>query len=536
MNLQRIPEDLIRWIVTICGILLALMLAKSAGGGNYGTVFGVFLAVVAIFSLLHFRERVWVIIPVLWPFYGAVLILPLPFALKDIGVIVGFTAIIICIALKIVRKRPNFTYLDALLYLNAIWLLTVFIRNPVGFLETDSERVGGRPYVSAVFGLLAYWTLRRMTASVATLRRLPKYVLGGVATLFLLNALLILFPAIAPFAASIYSGFNLYFVSGISTNVTGISGGEAAINAGTTRIEIFRDIGRYTVVFLCAYFFPPTLLNPVNWKRFLFFGLAIVGLLLSGFRSFLVYAVAMFLLGSYFRKGWSAVLRASGIGVFFTLLIMLGNGTLYELPFAAQRALAVIPKALRPTELNERAVLSGESSTDWRVEMWIQALTTNRYISDKVMGDGFGMTRSQIDILNNAMRLGVVSDQDSQEHMAISGDFHSGPISTIRVIGYVGLCFVYMLMIAMALKSVRLIRRAKGTPLFEPTLFFLMPVFFEPMWFTFVFGAYSMWFPFMAFSLGIIKIIEHSLDSFARVKPRAVPAANYRDTIATAQA
>lgn len=536
MNLQRIPENLIRWIVTICGILLALMLAKSAGGGNYGTVFGVFLAVVVIFSLLHFRERVWVIIPVLWPFYGAVLILPLPFALKDIGVIVGFTAIIICIALKIVRKRPNFTYLDALLYLNAIWLLTVFIRNPVGFLETDSERVGGRPYVSAVFGLLAYWTLRRMTASVATLRRLPKYVLGGVATLFFINALLILIPAIAPYAAAFYSGFDLYFVHGISANITGQSAGEVAINAGTVRIDLFRDIGHYMVVFLCAYFFPPSLLNPVKWKRFLFFGLAIVGLLLSGFRSFLVYAAAMFLLGSYFRKGWVAVLRASVIGVFLTLLIMLGNGILYELPFAAQRALAVIPKALRPTELNEKAVLAGESSTDWRVEMWIQALTTNRYISDKVMGDGFGMTRAQITIYNQASRLGQISTQDSQEHMAISGDFHSGPISTIRVAGYVGLCFVYMLMIALALHSIRLIRRARGTPLFEPALFFLMPVVFEPMWFTFLFGAYSMWFPLMAISIGMIKIIEHSLVSFTLAKPVVVPAAAYRDTMATARA
>ena len=529
----RFQERIAVVVTVIVGILSAIYLGKMTAQGQTGTIAMVGFGAIAISSLLHFRERVWVIIPVLWPFYGAVLILPLPFALKDIGVMVGFSAIIVCIALKIVRMRPKFTYLDALLYLNALWLLVAFIRNPVGFFEADSERVGGRPYVSAVFGVLAYWSLCRLTAPITTMRRLPMYVLGGVATVFLVNALMILVPPIAPYTAAFYSGFDLYFVDGVSSTTSGPSAGESAIDAGTVRIEILSGIGRYTVIFLCAYFFPPTLVSPLKWKRSLFFGLAILGLLLSGFRSFIAYAAAMFLLGSYFRKGWVSVLRSSAVGALAALLIMLGHGTLYQLPFAAQRALAVIPSALRPTELDETAVLAGESSTDWRVEMWIQALTTNRYISDKVMGDGFGMNRAQIAAYQRAATRGAISNEDSQEHMAISGDFHSGPISTIRVVGYVGLCFAYMMMIAMALHSVRLIRRAKGTPLFEPTLFFLMPVVFEPMWFSFVFGAYSMWFPFVAFSLGMMKVIENSLEASERTKHQPVPNVNIPATAAS---
>ena len=528
---SRFQERIAVIVTVVVGILSAIYLGKMTAQGQVGIISMIVLGAAGIASLLHFRERVWVIIPVLWPFYGAVLILPLPFALKDIGVMVGFASIIVCIALKIVRMRPKFTYLDAFLYLNALWLLVAFIRNPVGFFEADSERVGGRPYVSAVFALLAYWSLCRLTTPVETMRRLPMYVLGGVALVFLVNVLMILAPAITPYAAAFYSGLDLYFVDGVSSTISGPSASESAIDAGTVRIEVFRDIGRYMVIFLCAYFFPPSMLNPLNWKRWLFFTLAMVGLLLSGFRGFIVYAAAIFVIGTYFRKGWISVLRSSGGGALVVLLIMLGHGTLYQLPFAAQRALAVIPSALRPTEFEETAVLAGESSTDWRVEMWIQALTTNRYISDKVMGDGFGMNRAQIAAYQRAATHGAISNEDSQEHMAISGDFHSGPISTIRVVGYVGLCFAYMMMIAMALHSIKLIRRAKGTPLFEPTLFFLMPVVFEPMWFSFVFGAYSMWFPFVAFSLGMMKVLENSLLSLEHPKPVTAPVADYQEPV-----
>lgn len=524
MQLDPKFQERIAVIVTvIVGILGAIYLGKMTAQGQVGAIAMILFGAVGVASLIHFRDRVWVLIPVLWPFYGAVQILPLPFALKDLGVIVAFSAIIACIALKIVRFKPRFTHLDALLYINAIWLFTVFIRNPVGFLVSDSERVGGRPYVTAIFGFLAYWTLTRLRGPVSTVRRVPMYVLGAVCVLFAINVVLIFVPAFAQIASEIYTGFDFYFVDGTSSNVAGApSAGTAALDSGTARIELFSSIGKYSCIFLCAYFFPPSLFNPIHWKRCGAFFAAMTGLLLSGFRSFLMYSGGMFLLGSYYRKGWVSVFQSSAVAYLSVFIIMLGHGTVYELPFAVQRALAVIPNVLRPTQLDERAIEAGESSTDWRVEMWILALTTDRYITDKVMGDGFGMTKMQITAYQRAASLGSLSFQDSQEHMAIGGEFHSGPVSTIRVIGYVGLVFFYLLMVAMAIHASKLIRRARGTPLFPTVLFFCMPVVFEPIWFTFVFGAYGMAFPFLAVSLGMIKLIENSLDELEVKSP--VPA------------
>ena len=519
----RFQERIAVIVTVVVGILSAIYLGKMTAQGQTGTIALIAFGALGVASLLHFRERVWAIIPVLWPFYGSVPVLPIPFALKDIGVMIAFLATVVCIALKIIRFRPRFTFLDALFYLNVIWLLVALIRNPVGFLVSDSERVGGRPYVSAIFGCLAYWILSRVSASPQMLRRVPVYILGALFVFFLMNSAMVISPAFGGFASQFYNGFDFYFVDGATGLAAGSGAGQRAVDDGTVRIEMFRDIGKYACIFLCAYFYPPSLLNPLKWKRFSGFFAAMFGLLLSGFRSFLAYAAAMFLIGGYFQKGWSSVVRSGLTALLAVFILMLGHGTLYELPFAAQRALAIIPSFLRPVQLEERAIVSGESSTDWRVEMWIQALTTNRYISDKILGDGFGMTRGQIAVYQRAISMGPISTQESQEQMAISGDFHSGPVSAIRVVGIVGLVFVYLLYIPLAIHAARLIRRTKGTPLFEPTMFFCLPIVFEPFWYTFVFGGHPAVIPFAGLGLGTIKLIENSIAIYNRTESRKQP-------------
>ncbi len=515
----RFRERLAVIVTVIIGMIGAVLLGKMAANGQISSIALLVFGAVCVASLIHFRERVWVIIPILWPFYGAVQILPLPFALKDLAVIFACGAIVVCIALKIVRFRPRFTFLDALFYLNAIWLLVALIRNPVGFSATDAERVGGRPYVSAFFGLLAYWTLCRLKATPEAMRRVPMYCVAALVALVIVNVGIIYIPSFGPIAAELYNGFSFDFVD--SSGMEGAGTGASSVDDGTVRIELFRDIGKVSCVFLCAYFFPPSLLNPMKWKRCGAFSMTILGLLWSGFRSFLGYAGMMFLLGSYFQKGWKSVLRSGTIAIIATYILMLGHGTIYNLPFAAQRALAIFPKALRPVDLDELAVLSGESSTDWRVEMWILALTTNRYISDKWLGDGFGMDRMQIVAYQKATRTGRISSEDSQEQMAIAGDFHSGPVSAIRVVGVVGLIFVYLLYIPLAIHAARLIRRSKGTQFFAPTLFFCIPIVFEPFWYTFVFGGHPAVIPFAGFSLGMMKLIENSMDHSLQPVPVA---------------
>jgi hypothetical protein len=76
-----------------------------------------------------------------------------------------------------------------------------------------------------------------------------------------------------------------------------------------------------------------------------------------------------------------------------------------------------------------------------------------------------------------------------RENFMITGAFHSGPLSTIKYIGIVGLALYYPLMCYMALVALRLCKRARGTKAFSFALFVGIPIIYEPFNFVVVFGG-----------------------------------------------
>lgn len=187
---------------------------------------------------------------------------------------------------------------------------------------------------------------------------------------------------------------------------------------------------------------------------------------------------------------------------------------MYELPYAAQRALGFLPEFLISGKLDPYAVEAGSSSTKWRTQMWMEALTTNRFIADHNFGDGFGFSKREYEAIAAMSLRQAFTYEETQRTMAVVGDFHSGPISSIRVAGYVGLALVAALFLVLARDATRLVRRSKGTPFFAPTLFFCLPIIFEPFWYFLIFGGHASVIPFAGFGLGIMKVIQNSLEQW----------------------
>jgi hypothetical protein len=505
MNIERIPEYLIRWGVTLLGIFLSLYLVQQAGNGDYGKIAIVFIGITFIILTLTVRRNIWMIIPMCWPLYGRIEVLPLPFTVKELAVAIAFVVSIILIMLRVIRQKPEYGLVDWILWLSYLWLAFAFIRNPVGVAAVDSDRVAGRPYFVAAIGFAAYFTLGRASTSAKWLQRLPWLCVGVLFAFFTVNVAIYFNPALGATWAPFYTGFDFSRVDAMRPLYA-----LGAEETDMVRYEFFRDIGRFGSIALCAYFAPPTLVSPWYLGRFCAFALVMAGLLLSGFRSFIVYAGGMFFLGSYFRCGMGSAVKSALLGLGVALLLLLGHGTIYKLPFSAQRALAFIPEWLSPGKLDRDAIDAGVASTEWRTEMWILALTTDRYITDKIKGDGFGITKQQLAEMVRIQTI-VGGSQEGQENMAIVGDFHNGPIATIRVVGIIGLTFSYILLFMLARRAFRLIIACRGTPLYSAAMFFGMPIVFEPFWFTFVFGSYSEGPGAFAISLGLVKMLENSL-------------------------
>jgi hypothetical protein len=171
-----------------------------------------------------------------------------------------------------------------------------------------------------------------------------------------------------------------------------------------------------------------------------------------------------------------------------------------------QRALTFLPG-----RWDDIATLEAKSSSRWRYEMWAEMLGSNRYIDNKWLGDGFGFTMRQFAQMQYLAKQG---EAGQQETFMIVGQVHSGPVSAIRYVGYIGCAFFIYILIYMAWHAWTLARRALGTPFETVALFITVPVIMEPFGFVVIFGSYDYSLPEAIFAAGLLKMLRNTMDRY----------------------
>lgn len=255
---------------------------------------------------------------------------------------------------------------------------------------------------------------------------------------------------------------------------------------------------------LVARFSPTTLLNPIYLPRFLLALLTICAALMSGFRSLMIEMGFAFFASLYLRKGAASILASLLIALPLTTTFIGLQGHVFQLPLTAQRALCFLPGKWDPVALE-----NAQASSAWRIEIWKSVLGEgNKYISDKVWGDGFGFTMAQLQEM--------ARNTDAQENFRISGDYHSGPISAIRCVGCVGLAIFYVLILSVAKGAWRLIEFSRKTPYFYLALFVGIPMLTKPVMFTLVFGSYGSDIVGAIYNAALLNMIVNSVTDYKR--------------------
>jgi hypothetical protein len=162
------------------------------------------------------------------------------------------------------------------------------------------------------------------------------------------------------------------------------------------------------------------------------------------------------------------------------------------------------------------AVANADDSTQWRVEMWRIVLNEDRYIQNRIFGDGYGFTRSELaTMITEQMGGQGFYGAARQESFMISGMFHSGPLSTIRYVGCIGLFIYTSLLVLMAARAWKLIRSAEGTPYFPAVLFVGMSIIISPFVFYLIAGAFQYNLPDTFFAAGLLKLVERAMRSYS---------------------
>lgn len=98
-----------------------------------------------------------------------------------------------------------------------------------------------------------------------------------------------------------------------------------------------------------------------------------------------------------------------------------------------------------------------------------------------------------------------------QENMLINGSYHSGPVHSVRAVGYVGLIILVLAMIRVAVHASRQIQRCRGTEWHAVTLLFGIPIIVLPIFFCFVFGEYHTGVASTMMGFAMIRLFERNI-------------------------
>jgi O-Antigen ligase len=317
-------------------------------------------------------------------------------------------------------RVPQITW--PLICLIGIVIVTAELTGGFGLRAFGSEIYGGRKYIFLLVGILSYFAL--------TAKRIPPSKVRLYVTLFFLGGLtLIIGDLFSAFPSSLQFIF-WFFPPSIYTT------GE--FQFGETRLGGFTGAGLAILYWLMAiYGIRGIFLSRKLWRLFLF-ALSFVVIFLGGFRSAILEFGAIFALVFFLER----MHRTKLFWVFLfagTLMAATLVPLASHLPFTFQRSLAFLPLGLDPA-----AKQDAQTSLNWRIEMWKALLP--QVPKHLLLGKGLAITPEDYEMMGWNSPFQTVDA--SQQGLALSYDYHNGPLSVVLPFGIWGVIAFLWFMIS----------------------------------------------------------------------------------------
>ncbi len=433
------------------GIVLSVWLGFALVTETFETLLKVGGTLLLITAALLGR-RIWLMMIL---FTSMNVILYRWFGTTDIG---QFIFIVFSLILFLMRKlhfEVSFTEIEFWMLLIVGCIVQAYLRHPVGLNIMGAGNVGGRPYIVLGLAVTSYYILSTL--------KVPENELKWAMKLALIGG---------------FIGIPLKMARFGSLSAGGEEGGDRIPSLSEFSLLVSRWIS-------CRVSLVKALARPA-------YGLVIIATIIiaaaSGYRNSVAMVGLIYLGATYYHGGFGTLVGCLLICIIAIGVLALVNLAL-PLPGNIQRALSPLPGTWE-----EQYTIAADQSTQWRVEMWKEAIFTDHWIQNKIIGDGIGMSAAQL-VTNENMTAtrGGVSAYGllvQQENMLINGSYHSGPVHSVRMTGYVGLTILLLAMIRLAVHAHRQVMRCRGTEWFTFAMFFGVPIIIAPVFFTFVFGEY----------------------------------------------
>lgn len=484
-------------IVTIATII-AIWLGMNFATAKLETIMWV-MGVSTLIMCAMLGRKVWLVLPFMATLNLSLMIPGQPSSLL-IGqiLVIGFCGLLFM--LRQLHFKIQVTELEIWMLLLGLLVAQAYARNPVGLNILGGDSIGARPYAMFACSFVSCLLISALRVPEADLKWLVRLsIISGLIN-FIMLSIGYLFPR-----------FGVWY-SAVTGSQLGATGAQNNARYGAQvagRIAFVRDIARNLALWICSFKAPiKACFHPI-WAPLVILSLGFATY--SGYRNEIIAVGMTYIVGIVYRGGRHSMVFAIFAAITALCILTVINLAM-PLPANIQRSLSFLPGTWE-----EHHKKDAQTSTDWRVDMWKEALLTNYWIENKLLGDGLGMSMRDFNYIKSFDKRtlykqttrGGISYQ--QEFMMANGDYHSGPVSTIRTIGYTGLLILIIAQIRLAIHAHRQIKRTRHTQWFPLALLIGIPLIWTPVFFVAVVGSFSTASISLLTGCSMVRILENNL-------------------------
>jgi hypothetical protein len=502
-------NSLVKILVLVGGLILAVVMGNLLVTDSFTAFLWIAIAAV-VATCIYLERRIWLLIPFLGSVEITLRIPGLPTSLMLAQALVLAFSLVLFLMRRL-PYHPRWSELESWCLLLMLMVIQVYIRNPVGLNIFGGSSVGGKPYVLFALALVTGVLLMGLRVEPKHLKAaMYLSILGGMMN-FCISLVGRFVPAVGYWTASSY----------VDTRGADDSYVGKQYDAGAATREYFLMIfGRNLSLWISAFRSPLKACFHPFWAPLVLLALAVATY--SGFRNAVAMVGLTYFVGLCYRGGIVAVFASFMAGIVAIALLAVAN-SIAPLPPNIQRALSFLPGTWE-----QRYIEDARGSTEWRFDIWKEVLTSDRWIHNKILGDGLGFSARELAYQASLKdsgegRMGVSGFDLHREGILASGDYHSGPVQVIRTIGYVGLIVILLFQIRLAIHAHRQIVRCKGTEWFPVALFFGIPLIWNPIFFVFVIGDFKSASATLFLGSAMIRLLQKNLPLPAWSRAERVP-------------
>jgi len=308
-----------------------------------------------------------------------------------------------------------------LLALAAIVLATAKLTGGIGFRSMGSDVYGGKHYMSLLFGIAGFFVL--------SIRPIPLEKVGLYMSLFFLGGLTGVIGDFYTLTPSALQFIYWIFPPNLMVMMSG------HFEMGTTRLSGTASVSTAIFLYMIAkYGLTGIFEKPLRTAIFLL-GSSLG--LLGGHRAFVI-TLGLIFFFQFFLEGLhrtKLLARFALLGVVFCIILVVFSS---KLPFTLQRSLSFLP-----LEFERAAVDDGQSTMEWRYQMW--SGVARQIPKYWLIGKGYAMSAEDFQASDTAAFRYNYLDV-SQSALGLAGDYHNGWLSVIIPFGIGGvITFVWFL-------------------------------------------------------------------------------------------